>query len=272
MTELTKEQIKGPDQFQKLSSKLITWTQKNKKVLNLLLGAFLLAGIAFAGWDFWSSKVDAKARVALYDAQKFRQELKEKEEQKKKQESDLEAKKNEKKDAKKVAEKKDEPPVVPVKPEDLKKLREDALAGYSKVIKEFPGTPAAHIAVLHSSQLLVDDNRLDEAEQVFSKAKEPSNRQSVLLGAFLNQKGKIQAHKGDCESAVKTWEKVYTNPALTVWHGDSILKSAICLEKLNQKAKAIELYKKASTEFGESEAGRTAKKWLILTERSQPKG
>jgi predicted negative regulator of RcsB-dependent stress response len=271
MSELTKEQIKGPDKFQKFSSEVVRWVQKNRKAVNIVLAILLVGGLAYAGYDFMNEKHEGKARLSLYTAQKIRQDLKEKQEDKKKQESEG----TDKKDKKEKADDKQAkatPAPAPVDPAQIEQLKKDAIAAYQKVIQDYPGTAASHIAALHASQMLIDESRIDEAGQVLEKSKEPSKRQSVLLGAYLNQRGKVMAQKGDCQGAVKSWEKVYTDPNLTVWHADSLVKAAICYEKLQQKDKAIELYKKASSEQGETDAGRTAKKLLILTENSDSKG
>ncbi|MEQ1876632.1 MAG: tetratricopeptide repeat protein [Bdellovibrionia bacterium] len=271
MSELTKEQLKGPDRFQKFSKSLIEWVRKNQNVVGGLGALAIVGGIAYSGYDFYRTRIEERARLALYEAQKIKQSFDDKEQDKKTKEEEAKKpadKKDDKTKQAKKEEKKDEKP--PATQEELNKLKTDALQAFEKVIGEFPGTAAAHIAVLQSSQIFLDDKKLDEAKQVFDKAKEPSSRQGILLGAFLNQKGKVLAEKGDCEGAVREWEKVYSNSSLSVWHGDSLVKAGICYEKLSKKDKAIELYKKASSD--ETDAGRAAKKFLILAERPQPKG
>ncbi len=275
MSELTKEQLKGPDKFQKFSKQLVDWTRKNQKAVFGAAVALLVIGIAYAGFDMYQQRVEEKARLALYDAQKIKEDLDQKSEELKTKTDEAKKpadrkKKDDKAAADKKAKKEDKPPSN-VTQADLDGLKQNALTAYQKVLASFPGTSAAHIAALQSSQMLLDDKKLDEASKVFDSAKEPTRKHGILLGAFLSQKAKVFAEKGDCENAVREWEKVIGNPSLNIWHGDSLVKAGVCYEKLQKKDKAIELYKKASNEHAESDAGRTAKKFLILAER-EPKG
>lgn len=276
MSELTKEQIKGPDRFQRFSKKVVDWAEKNKQIVIGAIGLFMVAGVVYAGYDMYCQRVEDKARLALYDAQKFAGDAEEKLQAKKAQEeeakkpADQKKKEAEAKKADKTAAA--EPTPAPVTQNQIDELKGNALTAYAKVLKDFPGTASAHIAAIQSSQMFLEAKKLDEASKVFEGAKEPSSRQGILLGAYLSQKGKVLAEKGDYEGAVREWEKVIGNPSLTAWHGDVLVKAGIGYEKLNKKDKAIELYKKASNEFAETDAGRAAKKFLILAERPEPKG
>lgn len=268
MSELTKDQIKGPDKFQKFSKSVIDWIQANRKAVLAGAIAFMVLGIVYAGYDLYRERVESKARVALFKANKLQDDIAKQEQDAKMQEEQAKA------DAEKAAKDKKAKasPAPSPAPVDVAGLKSSALQAYQDVIRDYPGTAAAHIAVLQSSQMLLDDKKTDEAVQLFEKNKEPSRGQTLLLGAYLSQKGKVLAQKGDCEGAVREWERVIGNPNLTIWHGDSLVKAGVCYEKLNQKDKAVELYKKAVASHGESDAGRAAKKFLILAERPQPKG
>ncbi|HEX4926211.1 MAG TPA: tetratricopeptide repeat protein [Bdellovibrionales bacterium] len=268
MSELTKEQIKGPDKFQKFSKSLIDWIQKNSKGVMGAAIAFMVLGVAYAGYDLYRERVEDKARVALYKAQKLQDDIARQEQEAKQKEEEAKAAAD-----KAAKDKKAKAAATPAPaPVDVAGLKASALKAYGDVIRDYPGTAASHIAVLQSSQVLLDEKKTDEAVQLFEKNKEPSRGQSLLLGAYLSQKGKVLAQKGDCESAVREWERVINNPNLSIWHGDSLVKAGVCYEKLNKKDKAVELYKKAVASHGETDAGRAAKKFLILAERPQPKG
>ena len=83
MSELTKEQLKGPDKFQKFSKKFVDWVTANKSLVTGAIVLFLVAGVAYAGYDFYRTRVEDRARLSLYEAQKIKQSMDEKEQRRK---------------------------------------------------------------------------------------------------------------------------------------------------------------------------------------------
>ena len=88
----------------------------------------------------------------------------------------------------------------------------------------------------------------------------------------LSQYGNVLSEKGDCKAAIDQWARVLKRSEATFLHDTLRMKSAFCYEKLNDTAKAEELYKKVSQnsqdlknpEAGETGLGKDAEKYLRL--------
>lgn len=271
-TQFTKEDLKSPDKVLKTLNQGFAWSQAHSRMLAAAITIFLIGGIGYSIYSTVSHSKENQAQEEYFKYEKSYLDKKHGFE-----EAARAATKPPVADAKKTP---PEPPKAKATG-DIDKDFGGEIAGFQKVIADFPSSKAAQMAALDLSEVYLDHKNIDGALQALQKV-EPSSKGKDLLSSIVQvQLGNVLSEKGDCKGAVQQWETVLSHVAVQYMHDTVRMKAAFCYEKLNDTAKAEEMYKKITQnsqnpknpQLGETGLGKEAEKYLrLLKFKKSPEG
>lgn len=248
--KLTKEDIKGPDLFISTADKAWTAIEKNKVLVLTILGVFLIGATGWSGMVWWNSKKESKAQEAYYSAKKVLIDT---------------AKLYEVPEATpEQLEKKETPVAKKTKSGDFEADFGAAAKGLEDMINSHKGSHAAAAAALDLAPVYDEYKLFDRGAKTFTTAAQSLSGSDLFAGLVHLQLGNYQQALGQCDAAIKTWQKVSSNKDFSFLHADALLKEGLCWNQLGDNAKATELFKKLAQDFADTDAGRSAKKYLRL--------
>ncbi len=243
------QSISQRDFLQESALGLIELLAKNKVIVG---GILLLGLLGFVGWtamDAVRSRGELKAQNAFFTLEKQYSE------------------KKEQFDQARFAE------LAGQKQEGLTKPSGDLTKDYGTLIDELEtfakahtGTAAGAQAAMMAAETRIAYNQADRATETL-EAVAKGSKTSTLVGALARMAaGNTFAAAGKCDQAVKAWEEILATKAATFLHGEAALRAGLCLEKSGDKAKATEMYRKASADSERSSTAQTAKALLRAIE------
>ena len=261
-TKFTKKELKTPDQVLKTLEDGFQWSQTHSTLLMSAIAIFIVGGIGLSIFGAMSEKKESGAQEAYAQYEKTYLDKKRGFEEAERQT----LKPNPATD-----------PKAPAKVKatgDMDKDYSAEVAGFNKVLEEHPSTKAAQMSALTLSEIFLAYKKPDDALQALQKVEKKSQGKDLISYVVLTQFGNVLSEKNDCPAAVGQWDKVIARKEATFLHDTLRLKSAFCYEKMNDLAKAEELYKKISanaqapadptTGMGEAGLGKEADKYLRL--------
>jgi len=224
--KLTKEDIRGPDVFISNMHRFSEWAYNNRKPLLGSLVLIAVLALAWAGIGTYSAKQEDAAAETLFSAEKTLNKVDQSFEVPK---ADAQGKPI--KDAKAAA--------VPTGKIDVD--YKDSIDQLKDVITRFPKTQSSVIAALDLARIYHDYNKYDDSISVLTTASTVANHPATR-GLVLQGLGLAYESKGDCARAVTQWQKIIDDKTMGPFQANSLIKQALCYEKLNQKDKAMEIY------------------------------
>lgn len=258
-TKLSKEDVKNPDQVLKTLNQGFQWSQNHSRAVIVGLIAFIVVGVGWSLMSNMSERNESQAQESYFGFEK----------------SYLDKKRGFDEADRATT----RPPVGKDKETPKAKATGDMdkdygpeVAGFKTVIEKHPTSKAAQMAALNLSEIYVNYKKLDDASAALEKVAEKSSGKDLISAIVLTQYGNVLSNKDNCKGAVEAWGKVLAQSQAAFMHDTLRLKSAFCYEKMNEVAKAEELYKKVSQnsqdpknpEAGETGLGKDAEKYLRL--------
>ncbi len=256
---MSKKQIeieaRTPDAFLTGSERILKWVEDNIAVVGGIFGAILLIGLGWLGYGQFNDFQERRATKAIYAAQ---MNLNKQRDQVAKDENErLEKLLKEMKDkgAKDLPQK-----------EDSKADFEAVFAGPAQEVEKqiiaHKSTKAAAIAAIDLAGLYLDQKKPDLAAALLAQV---DGGDSEIIRALVKmQRSTVAMELGDYNRAISGFEDLAGRSGVEFIHAEALLKAGLCYERLEQMDRAKDLYTRVSTEFGESESGRTAKNYLRL--------
>lgn len=256
---MAKKQIeieaRTPDAFLTSSEKILKWVEDNIFAVGAVIGAILVFGLGWLGYNQFNEFQERRATKAIYSAQ---MNLNKQREQVAKDENDrLE---------KMLKEAKDKGGKDLSKTEEAKVDFDAVYAGPAQEVEKqiiaHKSTKAAAVAAIDLAGLYLDNKKPDLAAALLAQV---SGGDSEIIRALVKmQKSTVAMELGDYNRAISGFEELLAQSDVEFIHAEALLKVGLCFERLDQVDRAKETYQRVSTEFSESEAGRTAKNYLRL--------
>ncbi|MDX9731890.1 MAG: tetratricopeptide repeat protein [Bdellovibrionales bacterium] len=128
------------------------------------------------------------------------------------------------------------------------------------------GTAAGTQAALFAAETRIQYEQADKASAMLHSTVEATKASSLIGGLARMASGNAFAAAGKCDEALKSWEQVLSAKPLAFLHGEAALRAGLCFEKSGDKAKALEMYRKASSESEQSQAAKTARSLMRALE------
>jgi predicted negative regulator of RcsB-dependent stress response len=264
-TKLSKDDVRNPDQVLKTLKQGFQWTQNHSRAVLAIAIAFVVIGIGASVISSMSESKETRAQEAYFKFEKSYLDKKRDFE-----EAARNATRPPVKDPTKDP--KEKPAVKAIATGDLDKDFAPEVTGFKQVMEAHPSSKAAQMAALNLSEVYLNYKKLDESAQALEKVAFQASGKDLISAIVLTQYGNVLAEKNDCKTALNQWQRVLAHSEANFLHDALRLKSAICHEKMNDFAKAEELYKKVSQnsqdpknpQAGEVGLGKDAEKYLRL--------
>lgn len=255
--KISKEEAKTPDKVLETLNRSFQWSQTHSKLLISAIVIFVVVGGGTSIYSVYSEKKETQAQEGYFKFEKSYLDKKRDFEEATRPFQRPDQKPEEKK-AKATG--------------DLDKDYGPEVAGFNQVLEKFAHSKAAQMAALNLSDIYLNYKKADEALQALKKVENDSLGKDLISVIVQTQLGNVLAETDDCKGAISEWERVLNNSQATFMHDALRLKSAFCYEKMNDTAKAEELYKKVAqsvadpkdAEAGEASFGKEAEKFLRL--------
>lgn len=255
------EEAKTPDAFLSVSDRILNWIEARRVLVGVGAGAVLLLGLAWLGIDQWGQFQERRAASSIYRAEA---KITAKREEFAKQETDrLEAiAKEMTKDKGKGAKK--EMPVLPPPPAkiDFDSTYAALAKDLEKEIEAHRGTNAAAVAALKLVGLYLTNQKAELADAFLAKIQKV--RDDSLDALMRTQKATVAMEVGDFPRAASTFEALAKDRHAQFLRPDALLKLGVCQHKMGKLEEAKGTFERITAEFGDSEAGRSAKSYLRL--------
>jgi tetratricopeptide (TPR) repeat protein len=158
------------------------------------------------------------------------------------------------------------PPKVDAKGQPLKDVKpaaepsgnleadyKDSLTQLKDVVTRFPSTQSGVVASLDLAKLYRQYNKSELSIPLLENSAKVA-KHPVMKGLVLFNLGLAHEAKDDCKGAIGEWQKIQDDPALGAFQANTLIKEALCYEKLGQKDKAIEIYGRFDAAEGERKA------------------
>lgn len=249
------ESIRDRDPLQEGMLSFVEFLEANKALVAGLIAIAILGAVGYVGWGVLETRREKSAQEALYAVEKPFTEKREKFEQAK--------------FASLNGGKLDElvkAGTAVVATGDLTKDYGTLLDGLEDFAKAHPGTMAGVQAALMASETRIQYKQAEQSIPAL-EATVKATKASTLVGGLARMgAGNAQAAAGKCDQALKSWEEVLSAKDVSFLHSEAALRSGLCLEKAGDKAKAIEMYRKASSESDKSSSAQTARTLLRALE------
>ncbi len=244
MEKITKAELKQPDLFVESASSFWVFVEKHFKVIMSAFLILVLASVVYIAKNFFDEKAEKRAINDLYPIETEVLKIKDGFDRAKRG-TNPEAEEADKK--------------ANAKTPELKKASGDLAADFGTSLSKLESFASTHQenvagaeAALIAAGIYSDYQKPEKAIEILTPlAQKFQTHGSVLVSALLQMAlGTAQAAKGDCKTAVSTWQKVIANEKLKFLSGDAHLKAGVCYETLGENAQAKEHYEKASASEG----------------------
>lgn len=244
----------NPFSIQETASDIWSWAEKNVIVLAAGLGILIVGAIGMATMNWWQGRNERQAQEAYYSVEAKFNKTKEGFDRAKLQAMMPQLTKERKVDTKPAS-------------GDLEKDYGSIITDLEKVALNHPGSAASAQAAILASDTYLSYNKPDKAIELTQKVARDLSDKTLLGGLVRVQMGSAYANKGDCKEAIKVWSQVLENKTAAFLHPDASLRSGLCFETMNEPQKAMEMYRKVSSDAGaDSPAAATAKGLLRALE------
>ncbi len=244
MEKITKAELKQPDLFVESAGTFWVFVEEHFKVIMGLFLVIVLASLVYISKNYFDEKTEKHAINDLYPLETEVLKIKDAFDQANRA-ANPEANAGDKKTSPKAA--------------DLKKASGDLQADYGTSLPKLESFASSHLenvagaeAGLIAAGIYSDYQKPEKAIEILTPLSQKfQNHGSILVSALLQMAlGTAQATKGDCKSAVDSWQRVIGNEKLKFLAGDAHIKAGVCFESLGDVAKAKEHYEKASSSEG----------------------
>ncbi|MBX2986504.1 MAG: tetratricopeptide repeat protein [Bdellovibrionaceae bacterium] len=223
---------KKRDLFQDSLRQVSDWTIENAKVIFAVLVVGLAVGAGAALWTQISLSKEADWQSQYFLIEKKILDQKQAFDEARQQEK---ARAANPKAAKDMA-------VKALPSGDLQKDYGPMVKELSDLIQAAPKTKAGEMAALNLAELQARYKQPAEAVATLDKVN-TGDRVSDLIGALVvNMRAGLAADQGDCGKAIGLWEKIARNGKASFLHDDARLHMGLCYEKMNEFAKAEQIY------------------------------
>ncbi len=263
--KISKEELKSPDAFLSFADKVGQGLSEYWKPIAGGIGILLLGGIGYTAFTAMNRAQEQTASEALFKVEQKISNIKT-EHAKKQQESVKDLIDNSKGTQKKTDARLKEVPELSFD-KDFASLAKEV----EQVITEHKSTQSAQRARIRLARLYIDYEKLDMAEAILKPAIAQSKKGTSLYGLSRTLLASVLSYKGQTGEAIEALSQILDDQSLSYLHSEVLLKLGILNKETGNTPRAEELFRRVTMEFGETEAGKTAKNFLKMIRFIAPK-
>lgn len=266
--KISKEDLKSPDAFISFADKVGQALSDNWKPIAGLVGIVLVGLVGYAVSTAMNRSKEAAASEAIFEVEQKITEVRT-EHAKKQQDSVKDLLEKEDKDGKNEEE-------ITKRLEDFPDLNFEKdfapiVGAVEQAITEHESTQTAQMARIRLARLYIDYEQLDRAEQVLRPALKNTDKDSSLYGLTRTLLASVLSHKGQIDESIQLLTQVLDDPSLSYMHSEVLLKLGVLNKEAGNTSGAEEMFRRVTTEFAETEAGKMAKNYLKMIRFITPK-
>lgn len=263
--KITKEDLKSPDAFLSFADKTGQALSENWKPIAGVLAVFLLGGIGYTTMTAMNRAQEQAAGEALFEVEQKISDVKT-EYSKKQQESVKDLLDKAEENEKEIEARLKELPEL-----DFDKDFASLTQQVEQVISQHESTQSAQMARIRLARLYIDYEKLDMAEAVLRPAAAQSEKGSSVYGLSRTLLASVLSHKGQMDEAIATLSQILDDQSLSYLHSEVLLKLGVLNKEAGNPDRAEEMFRRVTTEYGNTEAGKTAKNFLKMIRFLSPK-
>ena len=121
----------------------------------------------------------------------------------------------------------------------------EAIKGYQELVKAYPSSRAAHIALYRMGNLFFQAQNYDEAIRSYEKFIEQASPEGELVTLALSGLALSKEAKKDYSGALASLERALKTKSGVLFEGILLRDMARMYERLNDKKNALEYYRRA---------------------------
>ncbi len=250
---ISKEELKT-DAFLETGDRALRFLEDKWPAILAVVIVLVIAGASYAGYEQWSHYREEKAQDEVF-AWTSKLEKKQEELARKAQESVKVDPKNP-----------EAPAAMPEIKADYETDYAALVTGLENEIKENKKTVAGQAAAMKLADFLVEQKRVEQASGLLKEVEPGLDKGSWIYGLFKVQFASLLSQTGKSEEALQELTKITEEKSAKFLHPEVFLKMAVLQEELGHPEKAKEIYARVSTEYGDTEAGKSAQSMSRLLE------
>lgn len=247
--KIPKEDLKSPDAFLSTADRVSQVLSEYAQPIVATLVAILLVGGGWLGYNQWDNYRERKAGEELFAIK-----------------AALDKKQEEVRSASLPNLDKDNLDFMnlPTVKGDFDQDFRPLVSRFEQAISSHHGRRVTVAASLELAAFLVEHERFERAAEVLKGTEARMSRRGLLAPLLWMQLASIQSHLDNWDEVIRLYNKVLENPQATSVHADTLLKLGVAFEKIGEWDMARNMYTRASTDYGDSDAGRRARSYLRL--------
>lgn len=149
-------------------------------------------------------------------------------------------------------------------PETLTENYGSLVQRFEAFIKDHKGTKASLVAGITLADLYLEHKDAQRAVSVLEPLAKEVSRSDLFFGLLSSQLGVALSDAGQCEQAVKVYDKLLSAKAQEAFHSQSLLRQGACYLALNRLDEAKAAFEKVKTEHPNTYTGEMAQSYERL--------
>ncbi len=250
--KISKEELKSKDAFLSFSERASAYLADWIKPILMVVGSLLVASLAYIGYGHFQTQAEVRAADEIYTLQQpINEKRRQLEEAASAQESE------EIPDWKSLT--------------DFSEDFSPLTSALKEALRRHSDRQAAIMASMSLASLFAEFELWAEAKEVLSLHDKTLTRPRSLLSPLLtSQLAAVQAHLQESQEALNLYQQVLDNRAAQFLHPEVMLKIGFLHEQAGQPEAAQNMLRRLAAEYGDTEAGRSARGYLRLMQLESP--
>lgn len=262
--KISKQDIKSPDAFISFADRVGKALAENIKPILIVVGLALVIGVGLVVKRQLDLAAERAAQADIYQIEREIEEIQRQVEEKRAAE---EAERLEK-ITEKASNEKPKPSEIKV---DYEKDIAPLATQLEGVIRQYEGTRSAAVAKVNLAAIYLQHERYELAKNLLDPLIGVLDADSSLYGLARMQLASALSYLDQVDKSVTLLKEVLGRMELDYLHAEALLKMGILYQQMGDYDQARDMYRRAETEFGNTESGKSAKNYLRLLNLKFPK-
>lgn len=263
--KISKDELKSPDAFMSFADKVGQKLSENWKLIAGALGVVVIAAVGYAASTAIHRAQEETASESLFQIEKKINQVREShaEKQRASVEDLLD---NQEKNQKKIEARLKEVPEL-----NFEKDFSDLASQLENVIQQHKGTQSAQMSTLRLASLYMQYEKWEKAQNILQPLTQNAKKGTAIYGLSRTQLAAVYSRQGEHQKSIQLLNDILIDKELSYLHSEALLKLGVLSQNQGENSRAEEMFRRLTTEFAETEAGKIAKNLLKLLRLTNPK-
>ncbi len=226
---ITRKQLKQPDEFITLSVRIFNYSKENLSTILKGVGAAVLVLILVVGWITYKRNEELKANIRFYRGMEIYLAARAQQEEETKPSENS----------------------VSTFPEgaDVKENYTLALAKFERVVRKYPGTKVARLALLYAGHSAFETGDMELAIELYQKYFKEGGQAPIIDLMIRENLAHAQEQAGKYEEAINTYQQIVDTASSNTQKAQAMFGLARSSEKLGRTSEVISLYETILSDY-----------------------